>query len=111
MIENVTLIETIQVRPISIEATISITIICIFIILFSAINLYHSKQVNKLKDNIENTGWIVISFVVVGLVWNFYSQVKTQYKVEIDNQTACAQIEKDYEIIHQEENQYLITEK
>ncbi len=110
MIDGITLIETMEVHKLSIETAISLTIICIIIVAFAAINLWHTNG-NGWKNKIENTTWITLALVAAGLTWNLYSQVEIHHKVYLDDHISAAQLDETYEIVEKQGEEYIIKEK
>ena len=110
MIEGIILIETIEVHKLSIETAIGLTIICILIVAFAAINLWNANK-NGWRSKVENTTWIVFALVAAGLTWNLYSQIEIHHKVYLDDNISAAQLDEAYEIVEHQGEEYVIKEK
>ena len=110
MIEGITLIETMEVHKLSIETAIGLTVICIIIVTFAAINLWNANK-NGWKSKIENVTWIAFALVAVGLTWILYSQVEIHHKVYLDDHISADQLDEAYEIVEHQGEEYVIKEK
>lgn len=110
MIEGITLIEIMEVHKLSIETAIGLTVICVFIVVLAAINLWNTNK-NGWKSKIENATWIAFALVAAGLTWGLYSQVEIHHKVYLDDHISAAQLDETYEIVEHQGEEYVIKEK
>ena len=111
-IEQMTLINNANMYNFSTGAAITVSVICIIIIAFAAINLHTTGNISgNWKVKAENITWIALAIVVTTMVWNAHSNNKEQYRVIVDDEAQYLDLIENYDIIEQNGNEYIVQVK
>ena len=111
-IEQMTLINNANIYNFSTGAAITVSVICIIIIAFAAINLHTTGDTNNnWKTKVENVTWIALAIIVTSMVWNAHSNNKEQYRVIVDDEAQYLDLIENYDIIEQNGNEYIVQAK